>query len=87
VTLRTPARRPLLFRYIEGWLSTSPKETGVLVPILDQASEKTNIRIKNATGDFSREETLAPDKMIVLSADVLFELSASVILVLYLHPT
>lgn len=87
MTLRAPTRRPLLFRYIKGWLSTEPNETGVLAPVLDQASEGTKIRIKDAAGNFSGEETLAPDKMIVLYADVRFELSASVTLVLFLHPT
>jgi hypothetical protein len=84
--LRPPTRRPLLFRYLKGWLSTSPNETGVLVPILDQASKNINIRIKNAAGDVSGGETLGPDKMIALSADVRFELSASVLIVLFLHP-
>lgn len=87
VKLYTPTRRPLLFCYVKGWLSVLPNAIGVLVPILDQTSPKVNIRVKNKEGIMSRDEVWVPYTMIVLSADVQFELSASMIVLLYTHPT
>lgn len=87
VELCIPTRRPLLIRYVKGWLSVLPNAVGVLVPILDQTSPKVNIRVKNKAGVMSRDEIWVPYTMIALSADVQFELSASVILLIYTHPT
>lgn len=87
VTLYTPTRRPLLIRYIKGWVSVLPNAVGVLVPIFDQTSPEVNIRVKNKAGVMSREEVWVPYTMIALSSDVQFELSASVILLIYTHPT
>ncbi|KAF1994494.1 hypothetical protein P154DRAFT_527056 [Amniculicola lignicola CBS 123094] len=84
--LRAPPQRPLFFHYIQGWLSTQSDDVGVILPILHKGSTEGNIRIWSATENLSYTLPLEPCKMIVLSTEVRFQVSAHIPLVLILHP-
>jgi hypothetical protein len=89
VNLDVPKRKPAVLRLENGWLSTSPNEVGIIIPIRgpDDTFEEDRIDIESARGECYRDLKLEPRKMVVLSGDVRFLVSSRVPFDLIIHPT
>lgn len=86
--LEIPTHKPTVLRLENSWLSTSPNEVGIIIPIRnrDDTFEEDRIDIESAGGE-RYDLKLAPRIMVVLSEDVRFRVSGRVPFNLILHPT